>query len=139
MIIEHSDHGRVEGVERLQKVEGQWVIWSKEGADYCYDRGWREVQEAQNVTGECEIDNSPGRSTLMVPHPYVQYRQCHHLLDGNEWRKVNAVVVPEDWILQMLKIVGLAPVINMTHGPALKEWLTKHQTPVLQIWKGGGG
>jgi len=96
-IIEHPEHGRVEGVE-LTEAYCIGVTWTKyeKGVRHLYmqDEGWREVPQVVDVTEQFTIDKQ-GRSWGLW-HP-GGLALTAVLNGGCFWHKTKAVVLPEDW------------------------------------------
>lgn len=102
-IIEHPEHGRVEGVKRADGQGGDYPVagWGKNGAVYFVTHGWREVKPVVDVTEQVKLlEEKTGRQLIdELPADGIELPNGKRLWFGIgcKGHKTQAVVLPEDW------------------------------------------
>jgi len=139
-IIEHPEHGRVEGVE-LTEAYCIGVTWTKyeKGVRHLYmqDEGWREVSPAVDVTDQFTVDTQGRRYGLWHPGGLALTAVLN---GGYSWHKTKAVVLPEDWVTQFnIELGKRGRCISDGCRGDIQDVLHLWEQSVLLIKKEGGG
>lgn len=144
VIIEHPKHGRVVDVERKGNIHA-WILRKKsenDGGYYVYLEcdGWREVAQERDVTEACTIDPALHDKTLAGRRLWkFNAGQDIDLILPKFYhrRKVQAVVLPENWWDRWIDY-GREMCSNGTTMSVVDfiNWMKQYETTCLQVWEG---